>query len=75
MQLVILVVAHRLLTLTLGNVVTATQTDTANTYTFANPSASGNACSFTLILTNGGSTVELLIGPSSVDWAEEQNQH
>ena len=38
-----------------------------NTFTFSNPSATGRACSFTLILTNGGS--QTVNWPSSVDWA------
>lgn len=53
--------------LTLGNVVTATVDTSANTFTFSNPSASGTACSFTLILTNGGS--QTVNWPTSVDWA------
>lgn len=53
--------------LTLGNVVTATVDTSANTFTFSNPSASGTACSFTLILTNGGS--QTVNWPASVDWA------
>lgn len=53
--------------LTLGNVVSATVDTSANTFTFSNPSASGTACSFTLILTNGGS--QTVNWPASVDWA------
>ncbi len=53
--------------LTLGNVVTATVDTSANTFTFSNPTASGDACSFTLILTNGGS--QTVNWPASVDWA------
>lgn len=53
--------------LTLGNVVTATVDTSANTFTFSNPSASGRCCSFTLILTNGGS--QTVNWPASVDWA------
>lgn len=53
--------------LTAGNVVTATVTASANTFTFSNPSASGKSCSFTLILTNGGS--QTVNWPGSVDWA------
>lgn len=52
--------------LTLGNVVTATVDTSANTFTFSNPSASGRACSFTLILTNGGS--QTVNWPASVKW-------
>ncbi len=53
--------------LTLGNVVSATVDTSANTFTFSNPSATGTACSFTLILTNGGS--QTVNWPASVDWA------
>lgn len=53
--------------LTLGNVVTATVDTSANTFTFSNPPATGNAGSFTLILTNGGS--QTVNWPASVDWA------
>jgi len=52
---------------TAGNVVTATVDTSTNTFTFSNPSASGKACSFTLILTNGGS--QTVNWPGSVDWA------
>ena len=54
--------------LTAGNVVTATVDTSTNTFTFSNPSASGRACSFTLILTNGGS--QTVNWPSSVDWKD-----
>ena len=50
-----------------GNVVTATVSTGAQTFTFTNPSATGKACSFTLILTNGGS--QTVNWPGSVDWA------
>ena len=50
-----------------GNVVTATVSTGAQTFTFTNPSATGKAGSFTLILTNGGS--QTVNWPSSVDWA------
>ena len=50
----------------LGNVVTATVDTSETTFTFSNPSASGTACSFTLILTNGGS--QTVNWPASVDW-------
>ena len=53
--------------LTLGNVVSATVDTSANTFTFSNPSATGRCCSFTLILTNGGS--QTVNWPASVDWA------
>jgi len=54
--------------LTLGNVVTATQTASATTYTFDSPSATGKSCSFTLILTNGASNSGT-VWPGAVDWA------
>ena len=53
--------------ITAGNVVTATVSTSTQTFTFTNPSATGKACSFTLILTNGGS--QTVNWPSSVDWA------
>ena len=53
--------------ITAGNVVTATVDTSANTFTFSNPSATGRSCSFTLILTNGGS--QDVNWPASVDWA------
>ena len=52
--------------LSLGNSVSATVDTNANTFTFTNPTASDEACSFTLILTNGGS--QTVNWPSSVDW-------
>ena len=51
--------------LELGNVFTYTLSG-AQTLTFSNPIASGNASSFSLILTNGGSAT--LTFPSAVDW-------
>jgi len=54
--------------LTAGNVVTATVDTSTNTFTFSNPSATGKCCSFTLILTNGGS--QTVNWPSSVDWED-----
>jgi len=51
----------------LGNVVTATVDTNENTFTFSDPSASGKACSFTLILTDGGS--QTVNWPATVDWA------
>jgi hypothetical protein len=50
-----------------GNVVSATVDTNTNTFTFSNPSATGKSCSFTLILTNGGS--QTVNWPGSVDWA------
>jgi len=49
-----------------GNVATATVSTAEQTFTFTNPSATGRSCSFTLILTNGGS--QTVNWPSSVDW-------
>ncbi len=57
----------RTVDLTLGNIVTATVSSSTNTFSFTNPSASGIACSFTLILTNGGS--KTVNWPAAVDWA------
>jgi hypothetical protein len=53
--------------LTAGNVASVTVDTSANTFTFSNPSASGTACTLTLIITNGAS--QTLNWPSSVDWA------
>tara|TARA_R110002020_G_scaffold469043_1_gene693766 strand:+ start:611 stop:1630 length:1020 start_codon:yes stop_codon:yes gene_type:complete len=50
-----------------GNVVTATVDTSTNTFTFSNPSTTGKGCSFTLILTNGGS--QTVNWPGAVDWA------
>ena len=55
------------LDIALGNVQTATVDTATTTFTFSNPSATGRACSFTLILTNGGS--QTVNWPASVDWA------
>ena len=52
--------------LTLGNVQTYTLSGN-QTLTFDSPSATGNACSFTLVVTNGGSAT--LTWPGAVDWA------
>ena len=52
---------------TAGNVVTATVDTSENTFTFSNPSATGRSCSFTLLLTNGGS--QTVNWPAAVDWA------
>ena len=52
--------------LELGNVFTYTLSG-GQTLTFTNPAASGSACSFTLIITNGGSAT--LTWPTSIDWA------
>ena len=53
--------------LTLGNVVSGTVDTSTTTFTFSNPSATGKACSFTLLLANGGS--QTVNWPASVDWA------
>jgi len=50
-----------------GNVVSVTVDTSETTFTFSNPSATGKACSFTLILTNGGS--QTVNWPASVKWA------
>jgi hypothetical protein len=52
--------------LTLGNVQTYTLSGN-QTLTFDNPSGTGNSCSFTLLVTNGGSAT--LTWPGAVDWA------
>lgn len=49
-----------------GNVFNATLTG-ATTFTFSNPAASGQACSFTLVL-NQGATAYAVTWPSSVSW-------
>ena len=54
--------------ITSGNVVTATLDDNC-TFTFSNPSASGIACSFTLILTQDGSGSRAVTWPGAVQWA------
>ena len=50
-----------------GNVVSATVSTAEQTFVFSNPSATGKSCSFTLLLTNGGS--QTVNWPVSVDWA------
>ena len=51
--------------LTLGNSVTATTTG-ATTWTFSNPTASDELCSFSIKLVNGGAFAQTW--PASVDW-------
>ncbi len=51
--------------LTLGNSVTATTTG-ATTWTFSNPTASDELCSFSIKLVNGGAFAQTW--PTSVDW-------
>ena len=51
-----------------GNVVSATVSTGTQTFTFSNPTASANGCSFTLLLTNGQSQ-GAITWPGSVDWA------
>lgn len=53
--------------LTAGNVVSGTVDTSTTTFTFSNPTASDEGCSFTLVLTNGGS--QTVNWPASVDWA------
>ena len=53
--------------LTAGNVVSATVSTGAQTFTFTNPPADGVSGSFTLFLTNGGS--QTVNWPGAVDWA------
>ncbi|MCP4108319.1 MAG: hypothetical protein GY749_22715 [Desulfobacteraceae bacterium] len=50
-----------------GNFVVATVDTSTTTFTFSNPTASDKGCSFTLVLTNGGS--QAVNWPASVDWA------
>jgi len=52
--------------LTAGNSVTATVDTGTTTFTFSNPTASDELCTFSLILTNGGS--QTVVFPASVDW-------
>ena len=53
--------------LTAGNSVTATVDTSSKTFTFSNPTASDECCSFVLKLVNGGS--QTVNWPASVDWA------
>ena len=53
--------------ITAGNIVTSTVTAGTVTYSFSNPSPDTKCCSFTLILTNGGS--QTVNWPGAVDWA------
>ena len=55
------------LNIALGNVQTATVDTSTNTFTFDNPSPDTKSCSFTLILTNGGS--QTVVWPTTVQWA------
>ena len=50
-----------------GNVASATVTAATQTFAFTNPSPTGSSCSFTLLLTNGGS--QTMVWPAAVDWA------
>jgi len=54
--------------LELGNVITATVSTSAQTFTFSNPPETGTAGSFTLILTNGG--MGTITWPTSVKWED-----
>lgn len=53
---------------TLGNVVTATLTG-STTLSLSNPSPTANACSVTLILTQGGTGSYTITWPGAVKWA------
>lgn len=56
--------------LTGGNVVALSHGTNITTLTFSNPSATGKACSFTLIRTKDNSgTTRTIAWPASVDWA------
>ena len=50
-----------------GNVASATVSTATQTFAFTNPSPTGSSCSFTLLLTNGGS--QTMVWPTAVDWA------
>jgi len=54
--------------LTLGNYVTGTVDTSETTFTFSNPSPTGNLCAFTLKLVNGGS--QTVNWPGTVDWGD-----
>ena len=53
--------------LELGNVVSATVDTSPTTFTFSNPTATGNLSGFIFEITDGGS--QTTIWPTSVDWA------
>lgn len=55
--------------LELGNIVTCTVSSSTTTFTFSNPSPSGTSCTFTLILTDGGS--ETVNWPDAVRWPDD----
>ena len=50
-----------------GNVASATVSTATQTFAFTNPSPTGSSCSFTLLLTDGGS--QTIVWPTGVDWA------
>jgi len=50
-----------------GNVASATVSTSEQTFTFTNPSITARSCTFTLLLTNGGS--QTVNWPAAVDWA------
>jgi hypothetical protein len=56
----------QIIDMNLGNWVTATVDTSANTFTFNDPTATGQGCSFFLELTNGGS--QTVNWPGAVDW-------
>jgi len=62
-------VASQTIDLTAGNVITATLDVATTTFTFSNPSATGKACSFTLILTQDEGGSRAVTWPGSVQWA------
>ena len=49
-----------------GNSASATVSASTNTFVFSNPTASDEACAFTLVLVNGGS--QTVNWPGTVDW-------
>ena len=53
--------------LTAGNSVSGTVDTSTTTFTFSNPTAGDELCTFSLVLTNGGS--QTVVFPASVDWA------
>jgi len=52
--------------LTAGNSVSGTVDTSTTTFTFSNPTASDELCTFSLVLTNGGS--QTVNWPAAVDW-------
>ena len=56
--------------LTKGNIVTATVSTSAETFTFSNPPVSGVSMKFKLVLTDGGS--QTVNWPASVSWMDSE---